>query len=513
MRRSKLTLSRYHCKCLETAPSEFKDVDNYSCPICDWRVKIPRDAARPELEDLQDWAAEMEELPFQPEEEDVLKSIIQQASDFREILKPYLNPMAITTSEIPTQIFWLRKIEGAEILLAYETNFFRQELHQMNPIAPDPPPILQESLSTRKPRPTKQQKLMAQYGIEHPKYLPQHLRIIQPRSASGEHALPNPLYEFSRNQLDFPCYHDETEMTWGDHRLNSGLRSDPPLFPPIFTIAPLTRPSMDPSIFSLNDPAVDEIPMFKQMDPPEDELFANVNFDEADGDEEGLGPMSHAMNAMNSAIIEPTSIRDSGCPIRNVSHQIVLIQWGILGLSKIPPQHEFQLHERCNTHPFLLRPLFPEANQQPHSSLNLFVQVPSPPRTIAPCDIFSEPINLPSFDEALPILPSISTPVSLNFQISPAEPFFHSDVKPQRGRRRTNAKRERMKPQPKTRPKTRNLKGKFSCKLCPAKTFKRRENLKRHVKTHSKLQPFTCEVCGKAFSRDDNRKVHYRTHI
>jgi [histone H3]-trimethyl-L-lysine4 demethylase len=83
MRRSKLTLSRYHCKCLKIADSKIKDVDNYSCPIYDWRVKIPRNAARPKLEDLQNWAAEMEGLPFQPEKKGVLKSIIQQASDFR----------------------------------------------------------------------------------------------------------------------------------------------------------------------------------------------------------------------------------------------------------------------------------------------------------------------------------------------------------------------------------------------------------------------------------------------
>jgi hypothetical protein len=59
VRRSKPTLSRHHCKCLKTAPSKIKHVDNYSCPICDSRVKILRDAARPKLENLQDWAEEI----------------------------------------------------------------------------------------------------------------------------------------------------------------------------------------------------------------------------------------------------------------------------------------------------------------------------------------------------------------------------------------------------------------------------------------------------------------------
>jgi len=72
--------------------------------------------------------------------------------------------------------FYLRKIEGAEILLSPETNFFRTELHKWMPIAPDPPPVVEVSMSTRKPRPTKQQKLMAQMGITNPDDLPPQLR-------------------------------------------------------------------------------------------------------------------------------------------------------------------------------------------------------------------------------------------------------------------------------------------------------------------------------------------------
>ena len=72
--------------------------------------------------------------------------------------------------------FYLRKIEGAEILLAHETNFFRTELHRWMPIAPNPPPVIDCSNSTRKPRPTKQQKLMAQYGVNTPEELPMTLR-------------------------------------------------------------------------------------------------------------------------------------------------------------------------------------------------------------------------------------------------------------------------------------------------------------------------------------------------
>ncbi|KAL4994152.1 PLU-1-like protein-domain-containing protein [Aspergillus recurvatus] len=173
----------YHGKCLKIARGKVKECDKYTCPICDWRQKIPRDAARPKLEDLQEWQAEIPSLPFQPDEEQILERIVNQATAFREFLQRYTNTACTTTEEVPTLVFYLRKIEGAEVLLAYETNLFRQEIHKWQPVAPEPPPILEQSLSTRKPRPTKQQKLMARMGIQSPEDLPPHLRPKQTNSA------------------------------------------------------------------------------------------------------------------------------------------------------------------------------------------------------------------------------------------------------------------------------------------------------------------------------------------
>ena len=139
-------------------------------------MKIPRDAARPKLEDLIDWRDEIQDLPFQPEEEEVLDDIIDKANKFREYVRPYINPVMTTSEEVTTQRFYLRKIEGAEILLSFETNFFRQEVHKWSPVAPEPPPVLEQSLSTRKPRPTKQQKLMQQHNVSTPEELPLQFR-------------------------------------------------------------------------------------------------------------------------------------------------------------------------------------------------------------------------------------------------------------------------------------------------------------------------------------------------
>ncbi|KAL6704419.1 hypothetical protein ACN47E_008271 [Coniothyrium glycines] len=166
----------YHSKCLKIARGKIKEDDKYTCPICDYRVKIPRDATRPKLEDLLQWQDEIPGLPFQPEEEDTLESLIDHGARFREYVAQYINPLMSSPDELTTQRFYLRKLEGAEILLSNEINFFRQELHKWAPVAPSPPPILQVSLSTRKPRPTKQQKLMSSLGITNPEDLPQQYR-------------------------------------------------------------------------------------------------------------------------------------------------------------------------------------------------------------------------------------------------------------------------------------------------------------------------------------------------
>ncbi|KAF2725161.1 PLU-1-domain-containing protein [Polychaeton citri CBS 116435] len=185
----------YHGKCLKIARGKVKEDDKYTCPICDWRVKIPRDAARPKLEDLQGWQEDLETLPFQPEEEETLASIIYTAQVFRDFMRPLVNPLMSSPDEVPTLRFHLRKIEGADILLAYETNYLRQELHKLYPVAPEAPPLIEASMSTRKPRPTKQQKLMAQLGITNPEDLPQELKMkphIAKRKASEAMAKNQP---------------------------------------------------------------------------------------------------------------------------------------------------------------------------------------------------------------------------------------------------------------------------------------------------------------------------------
>ena len=125
-------IRRYHAKCLKLARGKVKETEMFTCPICDWRVKIPRDAARPKLEDLLAWQDEVADLPFQPEEEPLLNGIVGKAQAFRNFLAQYTNgnQLCRTIEEMPEMLFYLRKMEGAEVLLSYETNLFRQDLHK-----------------------------------------------------------------------------------------------------------------------------------------------------------------------------------------------------------------------------------------------------------------------------------------------------------------------------------------------------------------------------------------------
>lgn len=224
---------------------------SFTCPICDWRVKIPRDAARPKLEDLLEWQAEIPDLPFQPEEEQILQSIIDKASAFREFVRPFTNPACTTAEEVPTQLFYLRKIEGAEVLLAYETNYFRQEVHKWAPVAPEPPPILEQSLSTRKPRPTKQQKIMAQLGIERPEDLPLHLRTkhhtfpAKRKSTEPQGGRPQPLQPAPMTKSTTPVEHTRS-ISVGNEQTPSG--------PAQSSQTPASYPFSHPFQLSSNDP-------------------------------------------------------------------------------------------------------------------------------------------------------------------------------------------------------------------------------------------------------------------
>lgn len=288
-------MHRYHSKCLKIARGKFKPQDRYTCPVCDYRVKIPRDAARPKLEDLQAWQDKMTSLPFQPEEEDVLEDVVSKAQDFRDYIRPYINPVESDPEEIPTMRFYLRKIEGADILLASETNFLKQEIHKWAPVAPEPPPVIEVSLSTRKPRPTKEQKerkKMEELGISNPEELPEKFRVKlhtfrKPKTDGGKAKPPQPLKPapYSRGSST-PNSHPTSATSDGRNQTfraaptsQAGSQSFFQSNPPTTTAAPADitnsspafshwqiRPGMDAA--ASESPAMPDTPIYRPNTPP-----------------------------------------------------------------------------------------------------------------------------------------------------------------------------------------------------------------------------------------------------
>lgn len=253
-------------------------------------MKIPRDAARPKLEDLIEWHNEIPNLPFIPDELECLNNIIKAATDFRDYVRPYTSSaLGLTSAEVPVMRFYLRKIEGAEILLAHETNFFRTELHRWMPIAPEPPPAIEVSMSTRKPRPTKQQKLMAQMGITNPDDLPPQLRtkshsFSKKKSSDTNSKPPPPIKPAPSKSAAMPSSPDtpsaaapgqtqsahgqpqqspgEPHFDYGGSRYGSASQSSPTfsqpaynqtpgrLGSPVLMNNPGRGPTLDPALFS-----------------------------------------------------------------------------------------------------------------------------------------------------------------------------------------------------------------------------------------------------------------------
>ncbi|KAK9238734.1 PLU-1-like protein-domain-containing protein [Lipomyces kononenkoae] len=146
----------YHNRCLKIPRGTIKDAEYYTCPICDYRISIYRDCDRPKLEDLELWEHDASTLPICPEELKILHSITVTARKFRNFLEQFISPAPDSPPvDVNTMRFYLRKLEGGDVLLLKETNFFRAETHRLAPVAPDPPPMTEASLSTRKPRATK----------------------------------------------------------------------------------------------------------------------------------------------------------------------------------------------------------------------------------------------------------------------------------------------------------------------------------------------------------------------
>jgi hypothetical protein len=145
---------RYHLKCLKISNKKFDPQDGWDCPICDWRKAIPRTATRPVLTELKEWIHTADQLAFRPVEVKVVQSIVGRAEAWVASLQPMMHSEHFPSVDVCQ--FYLRKIEGAEVFLAGEFNYFRKALHALAPVSGTPPPSASETrVLVKKARPRK----------------------------------------------------------------------------------------------------------------------------------------------------------------------------------------------------------------------------------------------------------------------------------------------------------------------------------------------------------------------
>ena len=159
----------YHMKCLKINRKKFDHTEGWDCPICDWHKEIPRTAARPSLTELKEWSEQAETLPFRPDEVTIVNRIVALAETWIGSIRPIL--LGLQSPSLDACRLYLRKMEGAEVFLPTEYNFFRKTAHAIAPISATPPPLVSErSTGSKKPKERikkpKMETVMAQKAFE-----------------------------------------------------------------------------------------------------------------------------------------------------------------------------------------------------------------------------------------------------------------------------------------------------------------------------------------------------------
>jgi len=169
-------------KCLKINKKKFDQNDAWECPICDWRKEIVRTATRPSLEELKQWVALAPNLAFLPDEFFIVNKIIRDAQSWAASIQHLLRGDQMPP--LSKCRFYLRKLEGAEVFLPNEYNYFRRSAHALAPLSNTPPPLVAESKVARKQKPKKLKesfllpeipKMIRVYdGPPEPRLLPSH---------------------------------------------------------------------------------------------------------------------------------------------------------------------------------------------------------------------------------------------------------------------------------------------------------------------------------------------------
>lgn len=220
---------KYHGKCLKlprphqqdgsTSPTNKRQKVSVVCPICDWRVGIPRDTNSLPLAQLEGWISEAESLFLCPEEMDDLYTIRDQA----RAMKAFLQEKVLSADNNPSveQLrFYLTKLEGAYIFLDDEVNYIRQRLHALAPVSSEPPPTEHGARQT-KSKPglmpntmdsphsfSSENSTPAPKANDNDTHVPTPSHVIQASHSPSTQATQSP--QESRNSTPGPAHHSVT---------------------------------------------------------------------------------------------------------------------------------------------------------------------------------------------------------------------------------------------------------------------------------------------------------------
>lgn len=156
----------YHCRCLKYGKAQSKTIQNFICPICDYRSTIPKEYDSAKIEDLEKLINEGSSLELLPEELCLVREIYSDAVKFKARLHEELqwDGNDFKSDNIAKIKFFLRKLSGANVMLMEEYNKLRQLVYKFEPICDTPPPVVESTGKTKMGKKKSNAMLLATSG-------------------------------------------------------------------------------------------------------------------------------------------------------------------------------------------------------------------------------------------------------------------------------------------------------------------------------------------------------------
>ncbi|KAH3680329.1 hypothetical protein WICMUC_000396 [Wickerhamomyces mucosus] len=142
----------YHCKCLKVGRGKMKGVDKYICPICDYRITVPKEYNTPSLEDMENMTFEGSTLVIAPDDFEIVRKIYEATLQYKKFLETTVLSadgnliQDLTLNELK---FYVRKLEGSSVLINDHYNRLRYLIWERDPFCDTAPPIVDSGTKTK----------------------------------------------------------------------------------------------------------------------------------------------------------------------------------------------------------------------------------------------------------------------------------------------------------------------------------------------------------------------------